>query len=95
MTTRLVPVHTDADQDDPLDVIGHLNELREQRISALEEAIATPWPYRWLLSRRLRRRLRQSVRSYDWAGRSWHNRRAAWMTDEWLAGHDRDPHADA
>ena len=103
MTTRLVPAHADADLDfpgtaqehDPLDVMGHLNELREERISTLEEVMAARWPRRWLLSRRLRRHLRGSVRGYDWAGRTWHNRRAAWMTDEWLAGHDPGPHADA
>jgi hypothetical protein len=102
-TARLVPAHTDPDpalpgetpDDDPLDVIGHLNELREQRISALEEVIAARWPRRWLLSLRLRRHLRQSVRGYEWAGRSWHSRRAAWMTDEWLADHDRGSRAGA
>jgi hypothetical protein len=60
MPNRLVPLHADAEpvisggpQEDPLDLIGHLNELREQRISALEEVIAARWPRRWLLSLRL------------------------------------------
>jgi hypothetical protein len=104
MTTRLVSIHSDGDhdlpgdareEDDPLDVIGHLNELRERRISALEEVVAARWPRRWLLSLRMRRSLRQSVHSYGWTGQSWHNRRAAWMTGEWLAGRDRDRRADA
>jgi hypothetical protein len=75
MTIRLEPKRADSDldvpgdtnEDDPFDVIGHLNELREQRISALEEVIAARWPRRWLLSLRLRRHLRRSVRGYDWA----------------------------
>lgn len=103
MTTRIASADADADlappsqaqHDDPLDTIGHLNELREQRISAVEEVLAARWPRRWLLSLRLRRHLRQSVHGYDWAGRSWHNRRAAWMTNEWLAVGDRGPHTDA
>lgn len=98
MTTRLMPHDFGAnlkvlgrtDEDDPLDVIGHLNELRERRISALEEVIAARWPNRWLLALRLRRGLRRSVHSNSRAGQSWHNRRAAWMTDEWLAGHDTE-----
>lgn len=101
MTTRLVAADADVDIDpsglphrDPFDMMGHLNELREERISAVEEVIAARWPRRWLLSLRLRRQLRQSVRGYDWAGRSWHDRRAAWMTNEWLADGDRGPRTD-
>jgi hypothetical protein len=95
MANHPAPLHADVvsflpgrqDEDDALDLLGHLNELREQRISALEEVMAAPWPHRWLLSLGLRRQLRRSVDSYGWAGRSWHDRRAAWMTDKWL---DRD-----
>jgi hypothetical protein len=78
------PVASGGVGDDPLDVIGHLNELREKRISALEEVIAAKWPRRWILSLRLRRCLRRSVRDYGWAGPTWHARRAAWMTDEFI-----------
>lgn len=68
--------------DDRDDFVGHLNELREQRISALEEVLAARWPRRWLLALRLRKCVRNSVRGYEWAGSAWHERRAAWMTDE-------------
>lgn len=102
MANRLAPLAVEAvpvtpggrEEDDPLDVIGHLNELREQRISALEEVLAARWPRRWLLSLRLGRSLRQSVYSYGRAGQSWHNRRAAWMTSEWLEDCDRRTHTD-
>jgi hypothetical protein len=102
MASRLVPRSTDAEpvhsggpDDDLHDLVGQLNELREQRISALEEVIAARWPRRWLLSLRLRRRLRQSTNAYRWAGRSWHNRRAAWMTDAWVVSRDSGPRAGA
>jgi hypothetical protein len=71
--------------DDVAEVSGHLNELRERRISALEEVFASPWPRRWLLARRFRRRLRRSVAECAWAGESWHDRRAQAMSEEFYA----------
>jgi hypothetical protein len=60
-----------------------LAELRERRISALEEVLAAPWPRRWLIGWRFRRRLRASARECAWAGESWHDRRAQAMSEEW------------
>jgi hypothetical protein len=59
-----------------------LDELRERRISALEEVLAAPWQRRWLLAWRFRRRLRASVRACAWAGDSWHDRRGQAMSEE-------------
>lgn len=59
-----------------------LNELRERRISAIEEVLAAPGPTRWLLTWRFRRRLRASVRECAWAGETWHARRAQEMSEE-------------
>lgn len=50
MANHPAPLHADVvsflpgrqDEDDALDLLGHLNELREQRISALEEVMAAP-----------------------------------------------------
>lgn len=61
---------------------GRLNELREQRISAIEEIFAAPWPRRWFLAWRFGRELRRSARQYAWAGDSWHERRAHAMSDQ-------------
>jgi hypothetical protein len=74
-----------GDLDDQADGTGWLNELREQRISAIEEVIAAGWPRRWLLAARLRRQLRASVRECHPAG-TWHERRAHAMTAEWIVG---------
>lgn len=61
---------------------AELSELRERRISAIEEVLAVPWPQRWLLAWRFRRGLRASVRECAWAGESWHDRRAQAMSEE-------------
>jgi hypothetical protein len=74
-----------ADLDRQADATGWLNELREQRTSAIEEVMAASWPRRWLLAARLRRRLRASVRGYHPTG-NWHEQRASTMTAEWLLG---------
>jgi hypothetical protein len=59
-----------------------LDELRERRISAIEEVLAAPWQRRWLCAWRFRRRLRASVRECAWAGESWHDRRGQAMSEE-------------
>jgi hypothetical protein len=64
------------------DVRDRLNELREQRIAAIEEVLAAPWPRRWLVARGFRRRVRRSARESAWAGRSWYERRAQAMSEE-------------
>jgi hypothetical protein len=59
-----------------------LNDVRENRISALEEVIAARWPRSALVKRRLRRRLRQIDHNYSWAGPSFASRQAEAMTCE-------------
>jgi hypothetical protein len=63
-------------------VRDRLNELRERRISEIEEVLATPWPRRWLLGWRWRQQVRRSARECAWAGEAWHDRRAQAMSEE-------------
>lgn len=74
-----------TDLDRQADGIGCLNELREQRIAAIEEVIAAGWPRRWLLAARLRRHLRASIRGGH-STSPWHEQRAQAMTAEWILG---------
>lgn len=74
-----------ADLGRQADGTGGLNELRERRISAIEEVIAAPRPRRWLLAARLRRQLRESVHGGVSPG-TWHEQRAQAMTREWILG---------
>lgn len=57
-------------------------DMLEDRIIAVEEIIAAPWPRSWLLLRRLRRRLRASVAGYGWPGATWRGRRSEAATDD-------------
>lgn len=57
-----------------------LYEILEKRVAAMEELIAT-CSVRNLL--RLRRRLRDSVKGYGWAGPTWWDQRAQAVSDEW------------
>jgi hypothetical protein len=77
------PGRADADE---ADAAGQLNELRERRISAIEEVLVATGPRRWLLRWRFRRRLRTSTAECAWAGESWHDRRAQAMSEEYYQG---------
>lgn len=57
-------------------------ELREERISALEEIIAARWPRSVLVKYRLRRRLRAFDQNFAWAGHRFAERQAEAMTHE-------------
>lgn len=59
------------------------DELLEERIEALEEIVATRWPRRILVRRRLARDLRDSVAGYAWAGSDFGDRRSQAIGDGW------------
>jgi hypothetical protein len=61
------------------DMDDRFDEVRESRISALEEVIAARWPRSVLVKRRLRRRLRDIDRDYSWAGEGFASRQAEAM----------------
>ena len=66
------------------DIDDRFDEVRENRISALEEVLAARWPRSVLVKRRARRRLRQIDHDYSWAGRGFASRQA-----EAMMYHDR------
>jgi hypothetical protein len=59
-----------------------LAEHLEDRVAAIEEVLATPWPRRILVRARLGRQLRRSVRHFP--GGSFGERRAAAASADWL-----------
>jgi len=59
--------------------------VTEDRLTRIEEAIAAPWPRRWLLWRRLRREIRASVAGYpdDYIPRGdFRGRRQQWADEQ-------------
>ena len=60
-----------------------MDQMLEERISALEEIEAARWPRRILVRRRLARDLRASVAGYGWTGGDWAERRAQAIGDGW------------
>jgi hypothetical protein len=68
-----------ADHAQQHDMDDRFDEVRESRISALEEVIAARWPRSVLVKRRLRRRLRDIDRDYSWAGQGFASRQAEAM----------------
>lgn len=60
-----------------------MTEMHSRRISALEEALSARWPRRLFLGFRLARDIRVSARQR--AGMSWHQRREAYVFEEWLS----------
>lgn len=63
--------------------VDSLAEHLEERVAALEEITATPWPRRILVRARLGRQLRRSVRNFP--GETWAWRRANAVSADWLA----------
>ncbi len=68
-----------ADHTQQHDIDDRFDEVRENRISALEEVIAARWPRSVLVKHRLRRRLRQIDHDYSWAGQRFASRQAEAM----------------
>jgi hypothetical protein len=71
-----------ADHTQQHDIDDRFEEVRENRISALEEVTAARWPRSMSVKRRLRRRLRQIDHDYSWAGQGFASRQAEAMTYE-------------
>jgi hypothetical protein len=70
-------------------VLGDLyaDELRsdlERRLTAVEEVLARPWPFRLLAAGRFGRQLRRQVAPYAWAGPGFYQRRLEQTTSDWL-----------
>lgn len=66
----------------PHDYCDEMRSLLADRISALEEIIATMSIVKLL---RLRRHLRASVKDFGWAGPTFADRRSQSIGDAWLA----------
>lgn len=66
------------------DYAEEMSTVLAERISALEEIIATMSLGKLL---RLRRQLRRSIKGYGWAGPTFTDQRSQSVGDTWLAGY--------